>query len=106
MKTYSQDGQETNTAWDHKKILKIFVRWVKLGSRDFIKVGDQPEIKFVKLEKVRDSIAQENLLTESDLTRLLHVCTNPRDKALFDVQFEAGTRKFCFVAVSPFMIRS
>lgn len=77
MKTYSRDGQETNTTLDHKKILKIFVRWVKLGSRDFIEVGDPPETKFVKLKKVRDSIARENLLTESDLSRLLHVCTNP-----------------------------
>ncbi len=36
MKKYSNgDGQETNTSSDHKKILKIFFRWFKLGSRDF-----------------------------------------------------------------------
>jgi FKBP-type peptidyl-prolyl cis-trans isomerase (trigger factor) len=25
-----ESGQETNTTWDHKKVLKIFVRWIKL----------------------------------------------------------------------------
>lgn len=92
MKTYSSDGQETNTTWDHKKILKIFVRWFKLGSREHSEVGDPEETRLVKLKKVRDTIARENLLTESDRTRLLHVATHPRDKALIDVQFEAGTR--------------
>ncbi len=92
MKSYSTDGQETNTTWDHKKILKIFVRWIKLGSRDYKEVGDPDETKLVKLKKIRDTIARENLLTESDRTRLLHVATHPRDKALIDVQFEAGTR--------------
>jgi hypothetical protein len=29
---YSNNGQETHTTYDHKKILKIFFRWVKLGS--------------------------------------------------------------------------
>jgi len=31
---YSPNGQETHTTWDHKKVLKIFFRWFKLGSRD------------------------------------------------------------------------
>ncbi len=31
---YSPDsGQETNSTWDHKKVLKIFFRWLNLGSR-------------------------------------------------------------------------
>jgi hypothetical protein len=34
MQEYSGDsGQETYTTYDHKKILKIFFRWLKLGSR-------------------------------------------------------------------------
>lgn len=41
MKKYSNgDGQETNTSSDHKKILKIFFRWFKLGFRDFNEVRD------------------------------------------------------------------
>ncbi|MDH3764592.1 MAG: hypothetical protein OER82_02125 [Nitrosopumilus sp.] len=32
---YSSNGKETHHTWDHKKILKIFFRWIKLGSREF-----------------------------------------------------------------------
>lgn len=94
MKKYSNgDGQETNTSSDHKKILKIFFRWFKLGSRDFTEVGDPEETKRVKIKKVKDKIIREDLITESDLTRLLYACKeNQRDRALIDCQSEAGTR--------------
>ncbi len=89
----NQTGQETNTTWDHKKTLKIFVRWVKLGSREKNEVGDPPETKNVKIKKVKDKIVREDLLTENDLSRLLHACgENARDRALIDCHFEAGTR--------------
>ncbi len=45
MRTYSDDGKETNTTYDHKKILKIFFRWLKLGSRSFRDVGNPPELQ-------------------------------------------------------------
>ena len=36
VRRYANDnGQETYTSYDHKKILKIFFRWIKLGSREF-----------------------------------------------------------------------
>jgi len=91
---YANDsGQETNTTWDHKKILKIFFRWFKLGSRSFREVGDPPETKPVKLRSVKDNIVREDLLTEDDRTKLLHACDeNARDRAFIDVHFEAGTR--------------
>lgn len=89
---YSESGQETNTTWDHKKVLKIFVRWVKTGSRDYKEVGNPEEIKWLKLKKVKDKIARESLVTEDDRTRLLFATKNPRDRALIDVQCEAGTR--------------
>lgn len=94
MKKYSNgDGQETNTSSDHKKILKIFFRWLKLGSRDFNEVGDPDETKHVKIKKVKDKIIREDLITESDLTRLLYACKeNQRDRAFIDCQSEAGTR--------------
>jgi len=31
-----ESGKETNYSYDHKKILKIFIRWMKLGSREFV----------------------------------------------------------------------
>lgn len=94
MGQYAGDvGQETNTSYDHKKILKIFFRWFKLGSREFVEVGDPPETKSVKMKKVRDKIVREDLLTEDEKTRLLHACgENARDRALLDCHLEAGTR--------------
>jgi len=86
-------GQETYTTYDHKKILKIFFRWLKLGSREQKEVGDPPETKCVKIRKVKDKISREDLLTEADRTKLLHACgENARDRAFIDCHFDAGTR--------------
>ena len=94
MDTYAdQRGQETWSSFDLKKVLKMFFRWLKLGSRDFKEVGDPIETKHVKLRPVRDSLTREDLITESDLTRLLHACgENARDRAFIDCHNEAGTR--------------
>lgn len=93
MQKYSESGQENHVTWDHKKILKIFFRWFKLGSREFRIVGDPEETKFVKLKLVKSKIVREQLLTEDDLRKLLDACkTNPRDRAMLDVHYEAGTR--------------
>jgi len=92
MRTYSNNGKETNTTYDHKKILKIFFRWIKLGSRSFREVGNPPELKNVKLKQVADKIVREELVTENDIASLISACNNLRDKALLHVQYEAGTR--------------
>lgn len=94
MKEYSSNlGQETNTSFDHKKVLKIFFRWFKLGSRDFKEVEDPAETKGIKMKRVKDKIIREDLITETDKTRLLFACgENARDRALIDCQTEAGTR--------------
>ncbi len=86
-------GQETNTSYDHKKILKIFFRWYKLGSRKREEVGDPDETKAVRIKKVKDKIVREDLVTEEDRTLLLQVCAdNLRDRAFIDCHSEAGTR--------------
>jgi len=86
-------GKETNITYDHKKVLKIFFRWLKLGSRSFTEVGDPHETKHIKMKRVTDKISREELITEDDLTRILHVCgENQRDRAFIDCQHEAGTR--------------
>jgi integrase/recombinase XerD len=90
---YSPNGQETHTTWDHKKILKIFFRWFKLGSRDSKAVGDPEETKHIRLKPVKNRIVREQLITENDLSALLKACVgNPRDKAFLHVHYEAGTR--------------
>ena len=94
MKKYGGDsGEETNTTWDHKKTLKIFFRWIKLGSRDQKDVGDPPETKSVKVRRVKNNIIREDLLTHEDLEKLLFACGgNLRDKAFIACHYEAGTR--------------
>ncbi|MDH2907415.1 MAG: hypothetical protein PXX83_04875 [Candidatus Nitrosotalea sp.] len=63
-------GQETYSSFDHKKILKIFFRWFKIGSWDY-KVDDPPETKSVRLRRVKDNLARESLVTQGDLSKLL-----------------------------------
>jgi len=94
MKRYgNENGQETHSSFDHKKILKIFFRWLKLGSREYTEVGNPPEIQHVRLKKVRDRIIREDLITEEDRIKLLHACgENSRDRAFIDTHLEAGTR--------------
>jgi len=91
---YGNDvGKETNSTHDHKKILKIFFRWLKLDSRHFSIVGDPPETKDIKVKRVPDKICREELITEDDLSRLLYACgENQRDRAFIDCHAEAGTR--------------
>ena len=92
--TYGDNkGKETNTSYDHKKILKIFFRWVKLGSREFKQVGDPPETKGIISRPVKNGLMREELLTGQDYRQLLLAAeNNPRLKALIAVHFEAGTR--------------
>jgi integrase len=95
IKKYSDaKGQETHTSFDYKKILKIFVRWVKTGNRrKDSDVSDPVEIKGIKLKRVKDRLSREDLITETDLNKVIHACgENLRDKALIAVHSEAGTR--------------
>jgi len=87
------NGDETESSRDFKKVLKIFFRWLKLGSRAHNEVGDPEETRKIKLRKPKDKITRETLLDEEDRTKLLHACgENLRDRAFLDVHFEAGTR--------------
>ena len=94
MDTYADErGQETWSSFDLKKVLKIFVRWIRLGSRDFKEVGDPEETKHVKLRPVKDKLSREDLITEDDSNRILYACgENARDRAFIDCHYEDGTR--------------
>ena len=97
MELYSDArGKETNSSCDHKKVLKIFFRWYKLGSREYSQVGDPPETKNVKTKKVGSKVSREELVTEDDKKALLEACKSSnhpsRDRAFIDCQGEAGTR--------------
>ncbi|HUT06983.1 MAG TPA: tyrosine-type recombinase/integrase [Nitrosopumilaceae archaeon] len=92
MNKHSPEGKENWTTWDYKKILRVYFRWLKLGNRDFKKVGDPSELSNVKMKKVRNKLVREDLLTDEDISRIIKATINPRDRALFSVQAEAGTR--------------
>lgn len=92
VETYSDNGQESHSSRDHKKILRIFFRWYKLGTRNY-KAGDPDETKDVHLKTVKDKVSREELITQAELDRLLYACNgNLRDKALIHCHAEAGTR--------------
>jgi len=93
MDQYSNQGKETETSRDHKKILKMFHRWYKLGSRSFKEVGDPPETAGIRLKKPSEKIVRENLIDEQDISNLLCACGgNLRDRAFIHVHYEAATR--------------
>jgi len=94
VRRYANDnGQETYTSYDHKKILKIFFRWIKLGSREFREVGDPLETKSIRIKTPSDRLSREDLITDDEKDRILRACgENQRDRAFIDVHAEAGTR--------------
>lgn len=51
MQRYGEEsGQESETSRDFKKVLKIFFRWFKLGSREKDEVRDPLETKGIRLK--------------------------------------------------------
>jgi integrase/recombinase XerD len=97
MQNYSKNGQETHTSYDHKKILKLFFRFVKLGNRLHKKVGTPDELFDVEMKEVSNNLVREQLIDEDDLLKLIDNSMNPRDKAMWAVSYEAGLRigEFC-----------
>lgn len=93
MDEYSDSGKETETTRDHKKVLKLFFRWYKLGLRNYRKVGDPQEIKDIVMKRPADKIIRESLIDEKDLANLLNACgESSRDRAFLHVHYEANTR--------------
>ena len=94
MDLYSSNGQETNTTADHKKVLKIFFRWLKTGQRKKDpNTLDPIEIRDIRLRRVKDRLSREDLISEEDIIKIIHACgENSRDKALIYVHFESGSR--------------
>ena len=90
--TYSDPrGKETHSSHDHKKVLKIFFRWMKLGSRSKNEVGDPVETKNIKIKKVKNSITREDLITSDDRIKLIDGCNgNLRNETLIDCAIDAG----------------
>lgn len=86
-------GKETETSRDHKKVLKIFFRWHKLGSRSFREVGDPVQTKGIRINRPEEKITREDLVTPDEESRLLHACgENARDRAFIHMALDAASR--------------
>lgn len=92
MQTYSDDGKETNTTYDTKIHLKIFLRWSRFGNRSFKDVGDSPEVADVKCRTVADKLVRENMIDDKDRASMIAVAPTIQDKAWIALAYEAGLR--------------
>ena len=94
MDTYADHkGQESNSSYDMKKILRLFFRWFKTGQREKSPHESEVyELQGITLHKVKDKIVREDLLTSDDLKKLLSACLTIQDKAFIHAHYEAGTR--------------
>jgi len=90
MTKYSKDGQETWSSYNHKGELKLFLRWVKLGSRKFKEVQDPIETKSIEIKMPRETLAREDLIDDTDRTNMLAATTDLQSKALIDVADESA----------------
>ena len=89
---YSKNGQETHATYDHKKHLKLWFRFVKLGNRLHKKVGTPDELFDIEQKEVPNNYAREDMVTDQDIAALIAHSLNIRDKAIWAVEYEAGIR--------------
>jgi len=90
---YGDNGKESGYTRVLKISLKAIVRFTKLGIRNRPEDGELPMLLFIKSKKVKDKLTREDLPTDDEVNRILAVCSDStRDKAMFAVHAEAGTR--------------
>jgi len=92
MKNYSSNGKETNSTYDLKMHLKLFFRWLKLGSRSKHEVGDPPELMGIRNKKIADKLVREAMLDDADKRNLIAASKTFMDRACWDVLYESGFR--------------
>ena len=79
-KGYSEETIDT-----HKKILKVFYKWMNNG--------EYPDtVKWIKASPLRSKKLPEELLTEEEVKNLIDVCQHKRDKAFIAALWESGAR--------------
>ncbi len=90
---HGENGKESGYTHILKISLKAIVRFAKLGSRIKPENGELDMIRFIKSKKIKDKLTREDLPTDEEVQRILAVCADSsRDKAMFAVHAEAGTR--------------
>ena len=94
MSKHAENGQETGYTASFKKALKSIVRFIHTGNRNLVKhVPELLMLQFIVTNQPPEKLTREDLPTKEELTKLLAVCVDStRDKAMFAVHAEAGTR--------------
>lgn len=98
METYSDDGKDTEYTYDHKKILKIFFRWLKFGNRSYkyclkkFRAGDPPETEDIVMKKPDCKLQAGDLISDNDKAWLFEACTTSRDRAMIEMALDGGFR--------------
>ncbi|WP_082092939.1 tyrosine-type recombinase/integrase [Methanosarcina siciliae] len=73
-----------STKQQRKAILKQFFRWLQ---------GDNNAASWIRAStKLKSKKLPENLLTESEIKRMIAAAKNPRDKALISLLYDSGAR--------------
>lgn len=93
MINHGENGKESGYSFGLKISIKSIARFVHLGSRAKPEDGELPMIKFIKPKKPKDKLTREDLPTDKEIQKILSACADSsRDKAMFAVHAEAGTR--------------
>ena len=92
MQTYGKNGKESPTSYDNKRFLKVWYRFVKLGSRHQELVGDPEETKRIRGKNVVPKMTDMDMIPREEIKRVIDCCTTLRDKALIDFTWDSGKR--------------
>lgn len=98
METYSDNGKDTEYTYDHKKVLKIFFRWLRFGNRSYkyclkkFHAGDPQETEDIVMRKPEGRLTAEDILTDEEKEWLLDACKTPRERAIVDLPLDGGLR--------------
>jgi len=93
MTAHGDRGKETGYSHTLKISLRAIVRFLITGARTKPEDGEVKEMKFLVLRKPKDKLTREDLPTDEEIQKLISICADSsRDKALFAVHAEAGTR--------------
>ena len=92
MKKYGNNGKESPTSYDNKRFLKVWYRFVKLGSRHQELVGDPEETKRIRGKNVIPKMTDMDMIPREEIKLVIDSCTTIRDKALIDFAWDSGKR--------------
>ena len=87
-------GGETNSSYDCKKMMRIFLRWVFTGSRDYLQGQIEPlPIRTMRMRRVKDTLVRADLTTREEVDLLLDSTQgNLRNHALISIMTECPIR--------------